>query len=716
MGEKDSSAQPSGAEISCSLAERFGHAGFLPGQEQVVRAVLDGQDCLVVMPTGGGKSLCYQLPAVLRAEGVTLVISPLIALMKDQVDALEARGIAATFLNSSLGWDEMAARLEQMAHGQFRLVYIAPERFRNERFLDALGPVKVELFAVDEAHCISTWGHDFRPDYLRLRQAIERVGRPQVIALTATATPEVCADIADQLGLAAPRIFVRGFARPNLALGVHAIRSHEEKLRRTLEILSDCHTAIVYCATRASADKTRARLAANGIDCLAYHAGLPDGERQSVQERFMAGGLPVVVATNAFGMGIDRADLRAVVHWDVPGSLEAYYQEAGRAGRDGQPARCELLYTYADARTHEFFIQSSAPDERTVMAVLEAFEALCAQRGAVPTAVMIAARLGPGVKRVAVSSALTQLRRAGAIETGAGEAARGADPDRALEEVLREAQQRAERERSRLRRMLRYADSRECRHAFILRYFGDPEGDEVCGRCDNCLRRDRPSALGRAPDEAEWIQIQKVLSCVARLHGRFGRARVTQVLAGSRLAEVLRLRLDRLPTYGALSDCSQARIRSLIEALVDADCIATRGDEYPTLVLTSKGREVMHRRREVLLALAPPRARPAPSKAKSAAPKTPTSGPLSAPPSPLLVEALRALRNRLARQRGVPAYAILTNATLQAVAAAAPRDEAELLAVKGIGPAKLEDLGREILQTVASLRAAPGGQEKGGAG
>jgi ATP-dependent DNA helicase RecQ len=337
------------------LERHFGFRKFLDGQEHVIRSVLAGDDILVVLPTGGGKSLCYQLPALLL-DGITVVVSPLIALMKDQVDGLTARDIPATFINSSLNDSELDYRIMRMMRGEFRLVYIAPERFKSARFVSALSSLPIALFAIDEAHCISQWGHDFRPDYLRLKHALRAIGRPPVIALTATATPEVRADIITQLALVQsgrrpPNIFVTGFARHNLAVTVTRVQNNREKMERVLSAIRAGQNGIVYCATRKNVERRFRELRDLGIECVAYHGGMTDEQRTRAQTKFMSGTVPVAVATNAFGMGIDRSDLRFILHYDIPGSVEAYYQEAGRAGRDGEPAQCELLFNYAYIRT-----------------------------------------------------------------------------------------------------------------------------------------------------------------------------------------------------------------------------------------------------------------------------------------------------------------------------------------------------------------------------
>ncbi|MDA1056146.1 MAG: RecQ family ATP-dependent DNA helicase [Planctomycetota bacterium] len=349
---------------------RFGLSEFRPGQRAVIETVLARQDCLCIMPTGGGKSLCYQLPAVLR-DGVTLVVSPLIALMKDQVDSLRAIGISATFINSVLTLSEQRERLAQMSEGVFDLVYIAPERLRNPRFMEALRGTKVELLAVDEAHCISEWGHDFRPDYARLGLFRERLGFPPTIALTATATPDVRSDIAKQLRLKESNVFITGFARSNLRFEVFESSGARDKNSALLEILGETPGAgIVYASTRKKCEEVVEFLRQETKRKVGlYHAGLAPEQRRQVQDHFMSGEVDVIVATNAFGMGIDKAELRFVVHYNMPGTLEAYYQEAGRAGRDGRPARCALLFSFSDRYVQEFFIDMRYPARDTVRQV-----------------------------------------------------------------------------------------------------------------------------------------------------------------------------------------------------------------------------------------------------------------------------------------------------------------------------------------------------------
>jgi len=408
-----------------ALHKYFGFEEFRAGQEEVIRAVLEGQDAIVVMPTGGGKSLCYQLPA-LMSENATIVVSPLIALMKDQVDALHARNLPATFINSSIPFEEQKARINGVREGLYKLVYVAPERFRSGHFVDTLRGANISLFAVDEAHCVSQWGHDFRPDYLRLKQAIEEIGRPQIIALTATATPHVRSDISEQLGLRAPRAFVSGFDRPNLSIKIVHTQKEREKIAHT-KALAARYTngsGIIYTSTRKAVEQVATRLHDAGLNVVAYHAGMEDASRVRAQDAFMTGQAQMIVATNAFGMGIDKPDIRFVTHYQMPGSMEAYYQEIGRAGRDGQPSTCVLLFNYADKRTQDYFIEGSYPPPEIITSVYQALVGTNQKRIELSTK-EIAARSSVR-NEMAVQSALIILEKAGHIERGAASENRAA--------------------------------------------------------------------------------------------------------------------------------------------------------------------------------------------------------------------------------------------------------------------------------------------------
>ena len=611
---------PTFTDAQSALEQHFNFSCFREGQADVVRAVLEGRDCVVVMPTGGGKSLCYQLPALLF-PGVTLVVSPLIALMKDQVDALNARQIPATVINSSISFDQQLSRLQAMADGQFRLVYVAPERFRNERFIEALKAIKVSLFAVDEAHCISQWGHDFRPDYLRLRSAVEALTdgakRPQVIALTATATPKVRDDIAAQLGLHRPASFIAGFDRPNLMLRVLPCKTDKERIARAAQIIERSDgTGIIYASTRKAVEEVTAQLKELGLKVGGYHAGFGEAVRARVQDSFMSGELQAIVATNAFGMGVDKRDLRFVTHYNLPGSIEAYYQEVGRAGRDGLPSVCTLLFNYSDTRTHEFFIEGNYPDPDLIRDVYDCL------KGVGQEEIELTAReIGPriGVKNeMAINSSLVYLEKANHIER-----VQGAGTIKLLDRVSRMllrvdwhdlAKRRAAEERK-LREMINFAYEKGCLRQFVLRYFGDRKQPTNC-RCSNCQPRMKwkdieeaveerhqrianataqPIETGgaRALTDEEHLAVRKILSCVARMDGRFGKSVVAGVLRGSRAKNIQSNQLDQLSTYGLLREYTQDDLTRFLNALIVAGCIRQSGTAYPVVTLTELGRQVM---------------------------------------------------------------------------------------------------------------------------
>ena len=401
------------------LKIHYGYESFRPGQERAIDNILQHINTVVVLPTGGGKSLIYQLPALIL-DGVTIVISPLIALMKDQVDSLERVGIPATFINSSISLAETEKRLTQIKSGYFKIVYIAPERFYNQVFIQELKNIKVSLFAIDEAHCISQWGHDFRPSYIRLKEAIKFVGSPVVVALTATATPEVRDDIVKQLDLKDSDLVITGFARPNLQFAVMPA-ANGQKIESILNLLttnSELGSGIIYVGTRAKADEIVEVLVNNDIKAVSYHAGMDTESRDWVQEKFMKSEAQVVVATNAFGLGIDKKDIRFVIHHDLPGTIEAYYQEAGRAGRDGSPSFCLLFYHAQDRYLREFFIKGDNPDPNII---IEIYDFLLRRAGLeidagasiLITYAEIAQNLSDSVPEMAIGTALKILEKEG---------------------------------------------------------------------------------------------------------------------------------------------------------------------------------------------------------------------------------------------------------------------------------------------------------------
>ncbi len=675
-----------------------------------MRAVLEGRDVVVVMPTGSGKSLCFQLPA-LEFPGVTLVLSPLIALMKDQVEALLRRGIPAAFINSSLGWSEIRHRLDEMRAGRLKLVYVAPERFRDSAFTQALKEINLSMIAVDEAHCVSQWGHDFRPDYLRIGRETRQFPKARVMALTATATGRVRDDIALHLGLgqhgrASPAVFVHGFERPNLLIRVSRVSTHAEKMARLLSVIDDWRFGIIYCSTRKQVEKVTAKLAEQGVKAPMYHGGLRDEQRAAMQEQFMSRQYDVVVATNAFGMGVDRGDVRFVMHWDVPGSMEAYYQEIGRAGRDGAPAWCELLYNYADVRTQEFFLEGANPSRETVLELLALVRRRCSKAPLARSAEDWAEDLKSTRNPMAVRSAFSLLDHAGCIrreaEAGGRTLAVMAEEKvnaEALAAQLLRAESKAERDRARLDAMLAYVGRRQCRHAQILRYFGEKVEREACRACDVCV--DMHGIQNQSLSEEDWVALQKILSTVARLDGQYGRARIAELLKGSKTHALLQAHLDTHRGYGLLADWSLAEIMSTLDELLRDGCLEQAGGEFPTLSITDRGREAVWRRVQPAIKVGKiPRGFQADAKGKAAKkPATGISGNVE------LYEKLKAWRLARAKQGRLKPFQVLNNRTLDAIATHKPHSPEELQKIPGIGPAKLKLYGPEILDLVGAFPA-----------
>jgi ATP-dependent DNA helicase RecQ len=605
-----------------SLRQHFGFEDFREGQREVIGSILEGKDAVVVMPTGSGKSLCYQLPAMIL-DGVTLVVSPLIALMKDQVDALLARGLPATFINSSIPEPEQRARIDALRRGEHKLVYIAPERFRSSRFNAALQQIPISLFAVDEAHCISTWGHDFRPDYLRLRNVIKSLNQVQTLALTATATPYVRSDIIQQLGLNRPQTFVSGFDRPNLSIEVVHTERVRQKITRIRNLAKQIDgSGIIYASTRKAVEDVGAKLKAVDLRVSEYHAGMSDALRIRAQDDFMSGRTQMIVATNAFGMGIDKPDIRFVVHYQMPGSIEAYYQEIGRAGRDGLPSTCVLLFNYADKNTHDFFIEGSYPDISVIKQVYDSLAATELKRIEFSTP-EIARRVGES-NEMAVQSALYVLERAGHIQRTApalNRGGRGAQQGRSIimldsapVEKLRidpaEASRRGELERRKLRAMIDFCYTDRCYRAHILNYFGDRKSERLCGTCSNCSPNPNapiPSApvdsSPRTLTDNELLRVRKILACAKRMNGRFGKKILVATLRGLAAKQVLTARLNELSTYGLLKDMAQDELENYIDALVAARCLRVKPGAYPTISTTELGDRVMREQELVELVL-----------------------------------------------------------------------------------------------------------------
>ncbi len=588
-----------------TLRRVFGYDSFRPDQQDIIDALIRGEDAFVLMPTGGGKSLCYQLPALHR-RGVGIVVSPLISLMKDQVDALRANGVEAAFYNSSLAAGEARQVLAKLHANRLDLLYIAPERLISGDFLQRLDDVDVALFAVDEAHCVSQWGHDFRPEYVQLGQLRHKFPEIPLVALTATADPQTREDIVQQLGLARAQRYVASFDRPNIRYTVLDKHRPFDQLMQFLEGRRD-ESGIVYALSRKRVEDIAEKLYEAGINADAYHAGLPAQHRAEVQERFLRDDLQVVVATVAFGMGIDKPNVRFVVHYDMPKHIEGYYQETGRAGRDGLPSEALLLYGAQDVVTARRLVEGNAnPDQRRI-------------------------------------------------------------------------------ELHKLNAMTGFAESLTCRRRVLLGYFGERQ-QQGCGNCDVCLS---PPERFDATDDA-----RKALSCVYRVGQRFGVKYVVDVLRGADTERIRQLGHDRLSTWGIGAHHSEPMWMSIIRQLIHHGYLVQDIAAYSVLKLTDAARPLL--RGEECLELALPRV-------KAKAKKKPAAARETGPYDEALFEHLRELRKRLADEQGVPPYIVFGDATLIQMAARLPLDDEALLAISGVGQAKLEKYGREFLDAITAF-------------
>lgn len=649
--ESDRGTAPEADRLAAGLA-RLGHEEFRPGQREAIEGLFEDRRMLLVAPTGGGKSLCYQLPALLL-EGTTVVVSPLIALMRDQVDALERLGIEASYLASTLDGAEMARRLDDLEAGRLRLIYVAPERLVFPRFREILRRIECSLFAIDEAHCISEWGHDFRPEYLEIGRVLAEHPETRVLACTATATPYVRDEILVRLGLPAdtPQL-VRGFARPNLSLRVLEVERTADRRRAVDGVLQETLAApgenrgcaIIYGPTRKSTESERDRLIGRGWRAESYHAGLSAEERDRVHGAFAEGELDVVVATNAFGMGIDRADVRAVIHLAPPGSIEAYYQEVGRAGRDGEPAVALMLVGPGDLARRRALIESDA--------VLE----------------------GPG------------------------------------------ASESARHRWSLFLELMRFAEGGSCRHDAVLRYFGDEEETLAgCGRCDVCERFGAGGERANE-EEAEEVAliVRKALSAVARIHGRFGLSAAVALLRGADDPRLRGAGLDLTRTFGILAERSEVWLTRLLRRCVTAGWVDFDGGDRPVAVLSELGRAVMRGEREARILLPPTKDALVRSPSTAASPGfvvrkrgggSGEAAPLDAA-AQARFEALRAHRLSVAQIEGVPPYVVASDRSLREIAQLFPEPPArveDLTLAHGIGDAKAERYGAGLLDVLRDV-------------
>ncbi|KAB1642188.1 DNA helicase RecQ [Gulosibacter chungangensis] len=601
------------SEAALSTLQRvWGYPDFRGPQRQIVDTVIAGQDALVLMPTGGGKSLCYQVPSLVR-PGTGIVISPLIALMQDQVAALEQLGVRAAFLNSTLDPDTRRAVELQYQAGELDMLYLAPERLQQS--LDLLKRGNISLFAIDEAHCVSQWGHDFRPDYLGLDIIHQEFPDVPRIALTATATIQTREEIASRLGLEAAPKFVSSFDRPNIQYRIVPKNRARDSLLRFIRAEHDGDAGIVYCLSRKSVEQTAEFLRDQGLDALPYHAGLTAEQRQFNQKRFLRDEGVVMCATIAFGMGIDKPDVRFVAHLDLPKSVEGYYQETGRAGRDGEPATAWLAYGLQD---------------------------------------------------------VVQQRRM--IEQGEGDA-------------FRQRQQSLH-----LDAMLALCETAGCRRQMLLAYFG--EDAEPCGNCDNCLNPPKT-----------WdgtVQAQKLLSTIVRLDRATGRAygagALIDILLGKRTERSAAQGHDKVSTFGIGTELEDASWRTVVRQLLAMNIITAVG-EYGVMRVTPRGAEVLAGREQVML-----RKDEAAAVARSSR-RTSTAAAVSElqPGQRERFDALREWRRDTARDQSVPAYVVFNDATLRELAVERPSTLRELAGISGVGRAKLEQYGDELLAVLADI-------------
>ncbi|HEX4639364.1 MAG TPA: DNA helicase RecQ [Chthoniobacterales bacterium] len=583
-------------DLPGALKKYFGYDEFRPLQEEIVKDALADRDVFALMPTGGGKSLCFQLPALLR-EGLTIVVSPLIALMKDQVDALRASGIAATFLNSSLDRHEAAERFRGLNRGEYRLLYVAPERLMLDSFFESALNWNIAQVAIDEAHCISEWGHDFRPEYRELKKLRRHLPGVPIMALTATATERVRIDIVQQLKLNGAHCYVASFNRPNLTYRVVPKSSAYDQLLTFIRGRPD-ESGIVYCASRKTADSLAAKLVLDGIKAKPYHAGLDPKERSKHQELFLRDDVRVITATIAFGMGINKPNVRFVVHHDLPKNIESYYQETGRAGRDGLPAECILLFSASDVVKQRRFIEDKSEKEATIA-------------------------------------------------------------------------------REQLREMIHYAETRDCRRATLLKYFGEELPQASCGGCDNCLNP-RETFDGT-------VQAQKFLSCVYRIHEKhgfgFGLNHIVDVLSGADTEQIRQREHDQLSTFGIGKDLSRSAWQSVGRELLRLGLVAAAPGKFATLQLTDLGLATLRQRKAITLTK--------PFDVETKKRRKSRAGEIECDEA--LFEELRTVRKRIADERDVPAYVIFSDVSLREMARSYPVTKADFARISGVGRQKLLD-------------------------
>jgi ATP-dependent DNA helicase RecQ len=676
-------------DARAALKEHFGYPAFRPGQEAAVESVLAGRDTLVVLPTGGGKSLCYQVPALILPK-LTVVISPLISLMKDQVDALAARGLPATFVNSTLTSAQISDRIARAIRGDVKLLYVAPERFDFGSTAERLRDAGVSLLAVDEAHCISEWGHDFRPSYLRISQVRERLGSPPTVALTATATPHVRRDIVSQLKLESPTTIITGFDRTNLSYHVLPTRNDVDKDDALVHLLRTADgLAVVYASTRKAVERIAALLERARIPAAAYHAGLDDERRHEVQDAFMNEKVRAIVATNAFGMGIDKANVRLVIHYAMPGTLEAYYQEAGRAGRDGKPGACYLLHAFPDRFTHEFFIKGNYPERPLVEEVYDVLRKNADEGGGIDLAPEeIATRLKTKASGRDVESSLRVILQAGAYRVEQDMSSRVlvrllATPER----IKRELGGRDSLELGILRAMWRVAGSA----------LDDGAPIDLDGLPPGFGGGSGAMPLLDALQSRQFLEWKRCGSGAALTAPRkpLSAFPIDWALLDRRRRADLQ-KLDAMQQYAYTKGCRRGFVLRYFgdpAARTSCggcdNCLGTRVDVEKGGAPSMSGPGSRGKTKN----------RPRPSSRDVA---SPDEVPVLSGADEALLARLRDLRRTISREEQVPAYVVFTDRTLAEMAVKRPTNASALGQIRGVGPVKLDKYGERFLDVVRS--------------
>ena len=587
------------------LKHYYGYDSFRPAQAEIIETILSKRDVLAIMPTSAGKSICFQVPA-LMLDGITIVVSPLISLMYDQVTSLKEMGIQAILLNSAMTSIEYYQAIEQLQRGEVKLLYVAPERFEQEGFLEMMQGIQISMVAVDEAHCISQWGQDFRPSYQNIDTFVAQLPtRPIVAAFTATATPRVRLDIKQQLKLQHPFEVVTSFDRANLYFGMEEPR---DKMSRLLELIKEKEPTIVFCNTRKEVEKVCDKLKKKGIAADWYHAGLSPEARSKVQEDFIFDRIDVIVATNAFGMGIDKSNVRKVIHYNMPKDIESYYQEAGRAGRDGEPAECILLYGAKDIIINKFLVKQN--EDKVGMA--------------------------------------------------------------------------------KLNEMIDYCRTVRCLRGFMLDYFGQKDIPDDCGHCTNCLNK--VTLTDVTP------QAQMILSCIIRMKEQYGMSKVSEVLRGSKRAEMKALRLDQLSTYGIMKDYSDKALKEFMSSLIADRYIEVEGLQYPILQVSDLGKRTLKNREKIEVKPVVAQILQKPDAIQQHQVQD------NVPFDEVLYERLRSIRMDLAFAQNVPPFLVFSDKTLKEFCRHLPTTDREFLQISGVGEKKLETYGEAFMKVIREYK------------